>query len=258
MALDHHLGRDAGMVGTDHPEASLPFSRRVADEDVLQRVVERMADMQIAGHVGRRIDDRPGLGARALRVEQAFAFPMGVPAGFDFGGVEGFGSSVSGGAALAEPMRSRWVQTLLAPPAESLNLPPSIAAPRQRDHRVKRRMLDRASAAPRGPCGPRAEPAAPVELSRIIAAGRQCRATSAGAARLNEPWRRSSELGDWERHGRLRRSAVIRTRSICNSAYQRSCAAYDHSARYRRIAFRSPGSRYFGRASDHTRYRMIV
>jgi hypothetical protein len=38
-----------------------------AHEDILQRVVEGVAHMQAAGHVGRRDHDREGLGAR-LRI----------------------------------------------------------------------------------------------------------------------------------------------------------------------------------------------
>ena len=37
LALDHHLGGDAGMVHADHPERVLALQPRVADEDVLQR-----------------------------------------------------------------------------------------------------------------------------------------------------------------------------------------------------------------------------
>ena len=48
LALDHHLGGDAGMVGADHPQRVLALQPRVADEDVLQRVVERMADVERA------------------------------------------------------------------------------------------------------------------------------------------------------------------------------------------------------------------
>ena len=91
VALDHHLRGDAGMVGADHPQRVLALHPRVADEDVLQRIVERMADVQRAGDVGRRHDDREGLGVGPLRAEQPLPFPMGIPAGLDRAGFEGLG-----------------------------------------------------------------------------------------------------------------------------------------------------------------------
>jgi hypothetical protein len=91
VALDHHLGGDAGMVGADHPERVLALHPGVARQDVLQRVVERMADMQRAGDVGRRHDDGERLGVLSLRAEQALPFPMGIPFGLDRAGLEGLG-----------------------------------------------------------------------------------------------------------------------------------------------------------------------
>ncbi|CCW16631.1 hypothetical protein EBBID32_9680 [Sphingobium indicum BiD32] len=91
LPLDHHLGRDARMVGADHPQRILSAQPLITDHDVLQRIVERMADMQAAGHIGRRIDDRIGLRVRPFGTEQAVRLPMLVPAGFDIGGVECFG-----------------------------------------------------------------------------------------------------------------------------------------------------------------------
>ena len=57
--------------------------------------------MEVARHIGRRIDHRPRLRARPFGVEQAVRFPMGVPAGFEFGGVEGLGELGHGAGALA-------------------------------------------------------------------------------------------------------------------------------------------------------------
>ena len=88
VALDHHLGGDAGMIGADHPERILPLQARVADQDILQRIVERVADMERAGDVGRRDDDGEGLRRVARGAELAGGFPMRVPAGFDGGGIE--------------------------------------------------------------------------------------------------------------------------------------------------------------------------
>ena len=91
LALDHHLGGDPGMVGADHPQGVAALHPRAANEDVLQRDVERMADVQAARDVGRRHDDRIGLGRRARRAEAAAALPMAVPAGLDRAGFEGLG-----------------------------------------------------------------------------------------------------------------------------------------------------------------------
>ena len=91
VSLDHHLRRDARMVGADHPARVLALQPRVADQDVLQCVVERVADVERAGDVGRRVDDRPRFSAGALGAEQAVRFPMRVPARFDRGGVESLG-----------------------------------------------------------------------------------------------------------------------------------------------------------------------
>ncbi len=91
VAFDHHLGGDPGMVHSDDPERVLALQAGMADEDVLKRVVERVADMQAAGDVGRRDDDGEGLGVGPLRAEQPLPLPAGIPAGFDLGGVEGLG-----------------------------------------------------------------------------------------------------------------------------------------------------------------------
>ena len=80
----------AWSVPTTH-SASLPCIRAMAGEDVLQRIVERMADVERAGDVGRRHDDGERRRVGALGAEQALPFPMGIPAGLDRGGVEGLG-----------------------------------------------------------------------------------------------------------------------------------------------------------------------
>jgi len=96
--------------------------------------VERMPDMQRAGDVGRRVDDRPRLGAGAIGTEQALAFPMLIPAGFDFGGVEGLGSSVMVGGFSGNPRklnRCRSDRLTVAPPAYRAGADPSETS----DHR---------------------------------------------------------------------------------------------------------------------------
>ena len=46
LPLDHHLRRDAGVVGAGLPQHVLAAHALEAAEHVLQRVVERMAHMQ--------------------------------------------------------------------------------------------------------------------------------------------------------------------------------------------------------------------
>ncbi len=79
------------MVGAHDPQRVLAPQPLIADDDVLESVIERMADMQAAGHIRRRIDDGEGFGVRPFRAEQPLLLPMGIPAGFDFSGVEGLG-----------------------------------------------------------------------------------------------------------------------------------------------------------------------
>ena len=91
LSLDHHLRRDAGVIGAHDPQRVLALQPGVANQDVLQRIVERVPDMERPGDVWRRVDDRPWLGVRPVGVEQALPLPMRVPAAFDIGGVEGLG-----------------------------------------------------------------------------------------------------------------------------------------------------------------------
>ena len=92
LALDHHLRGDAGMVHARLPEDVLAAHALEADEDVLKRVVQRVAHVKRAGHVGRRDDDgegvRAGLGARPRREGIGVLPGLGDP-GFDGIGVVG-------------------------------------------------------------------------------------------------------------------------------------------------------------------------
>ncbi len=49
------------MIGAGHPEGVEALHAFPADENILQRIVERVPQMQRAGHIGRRNDDRVGL-----------------------------------------------------------------------------------------------------------------------------------------------------------------------------------------------------
>ncbi len=62
LPLDHHLRGDAGMIGAGLPEHILAAHALEAAENVLQRVVQRMAHMQRARHIRRRNHHRKGLG----------------------------------------------------------------------------------------------------------------------------------------------------------------------------------------------------
>ena len=66
LAFDDHLRGDAGMVHAGLPQHVLAAHALEADQDVLQRVVERVAHMQRAGDVRRRDDDGERLGALRL------------------------------------------------------------------------------------------------------------------------------------------------------------------------------------------------
>ena len=104
LALDHHLGGDAGVVGAGLPQHVAAAHALEAAQDVLQRVVERVPHVQRAGDVGRRDDDAIGLGAAPLGpagAERARLLPGGVDAALDLGGLVGlvdhcgFGPAVS-------------------------------------------------------------------------------------------------------------------------------------------------------------------
>ena len=93
LPLDHHLGRDAGVVGAGLPQHVLAAHALEPAQDVLQRVVERMAHVQRTGDVGRRDDNAIRRRARALRAagaERLRVLPGGVNAAFDLGGLVGF------------------------------------------------------------------------------------------------------------------------------------------------------------------------
>jgi hypothetical protein len=86
----HRLGGDAGVIGAGLPQHVTPAHALEAAENVLQRVVERVAHMQRARHVGRRDDDaiRFRLGAlRPAGPERAGLLPGLVNAAFDRAGL---------------------------------------------------------------------------------------------------------------------------------------------------------------------------
>ncbi len=88
FALHDVLRGDARMIGARHPERLEPRHAFVPDEDVLQRVVQRVAHVQHAGHVRRRNDYGEFRPVRGLiRVEVTLFAPERVPPVFDKGGI---------------------------------------------------------------------------------------------------------------------------------------------------------------------------
>ncbi len=61
LALDHHLGGDAGVVGAGEPKGAAARHATPAGEDVHLRLVEHVAHVEAAGDVGRREQDSEGL-----------------------------------------------------------------------------------------------------------------------------------------------------------------------------------------------------
>ena len=66
LALDHHLRGDAGMIHARLPQHVAAVHAPVAAQDILKRVVERVAHMQIAGDVRRRNDNAKRLRFRPV------------------------------------------------------------------------------------------------------------------------------------------------------------------------------------------------
>ena len=56
-ALDDVLRRDTRVIGARHPQRVVAFHAVIAHDDVLQRIVETVSDVQNTRHVRRRNDD---------------------------------------------------------------------------------------------------------------------------------------------------------------------------------------------------------
>ncbi len=102
LALDHHLGGDAGVVGAGQPQGAAAGHAAPAGEDVHLRLVEHVAHVQAAGDVGGRQQDGERLGPRIAGFrrglgEEVFADPIFGPVIFQVGGVVGFGQVVGHG-----------------------------------------------------------------------------------------------------------------------------------------------------------------
>ncbi len=78
--LDDSLGGDAGVVGAGHPEAVVSLHASPPDQHILERVVQRVPQMEGPGDVGRRDHDavrRPVAGR--IRMEVSVLDPELVP-----------------------------------------------------------------------------------------------------------------------------------------------------------------------------------
>ncbi len=92
LAFDHDLRGDAGMVGARHPQRVVPAHAVPAGQRVHDGLVERVAHVQRARHVGRRQLDAERRQRRVQRGrEQAGGVPDRGPAGLDGSGFEGLG-----------------------------------------------------------------------------------------------------------------------------------------------------------------------
>ena len=89
LQLGDHLGfgGDGGVVRARHPAGVLAVHAGVPDQDVVQGVVEHMAHMEDARHVGRRNHDGIGFLFVRFRMEELVGQPIGVPLVLHFGGV---------------------------------------------------------------------------------------------------------------------------------------------------------------------------
>ena len=88
FALDDVLGRDAGVVGAGQPERVAPLHASPTHQDVLDRSVERMTEMENARYVGRRDDDGVTFtAAGGLCMEVTRLLPLGVEALFNGFGI---------------------------------------------------------------------------------------------------------------------------------------------------------------------------
>ena len=91
LALDHHLRGDSSVVNARQPADVVPAHPLPAGEHVLHRGGQRVAEMQRAGDVGRRLDDRKRrLVAGVLRAEETLFFPELGPMRLDLRGLVPF------------------------------------------------------------------------------------------------------------------------------------------------------------------------
>src|SRR5205807_10325597 len=80
LALHHDLSGDPGVVRSRQPQGFVALHPLPPDHDVLQKLLEGVAHVKRARHVGWREDDAERLAARARSsAEVAPPLPFGVP-----------------------------------------------------------------------------------------------------------------------------------------------------------------------------------
>ena len=101
VLFDHHLGRDAGVIRARHPQHVEALQALVAGQQVLERVVEGVAEVQGSRHVGRRDHHREArpvvVGARVV---EAAVEPGAHEARLDGSGFESLGKFCRHGAGI--------------------------------------------------------------------------------------------------------------------------------------------------------------
>ena len=104
LALDHDLCGNAGMVGTRNPGRIGAEHAVIARQRIHDGLVEGMAHVQRARHIGRwQLDGKGGralfghLAAAIAGLGVTPAFPLGAPLGLNGGGLERFGQAVQAG-----------------------------------------------------------------------------------------------------------------------------------------------------------------
>ena len=95
LALHHHLGGDARVVGSGLPQRVAPPHPVIAGQRIHDGVLEGVAHVQRAGDVGRRDHDAVGLAITAW-CKAALLLPEAIPVLFDGVGVEGLVHGVLG------------------------------------------------------------------------------------------------------------------------------------------------------------------
>ena len=98
LALQDHVYGDPGVVGAGHPQGVEPVHPLGADEDVLQGVDQRVAQVKGARHVGRRDHDAVRrAGMPGVRPEVPALLPFRIPARLHGGGLVAIGNRRAGG-----------------------------------------------------------------------------------------------------------------------------------------------------------------
>ncbi len=89
LEFRHHLGlgSDGGMVRSGDPAGILAMHAGVADQDIVQGVVQDVSHMEDTRHVGRRDHDGIGFLLVRFRMEEFVLQPIGIPLVFHFRGI---------------------------------------------------------------------------------------------------------------------------------------------------------------------------